>query len=149
MCVKLKAEGLEVSRALWASVVWSGSVMLGKWEVHTRMIQMALKVPITMSSCGDMEITLHLVPLQAPINPTRVNHIPPPQLRTLRKLAARVMPHLTEHMAHMSIRLLLHTARLILLVQCLVLVASVRKFLVALVHPQLPGGGLTLEHLAG
>ena len=112
--------------------------------MHTAMIQMRCKLRIPMSSGRDMEIPLHLIPLQTPIDPTRIRLLPPPQLWPLRKLLARIPPHLPEHMADMRILLLRLDAPTLLLAQRLI--HRIRPTpAIALVHPQIPTRILLLE----
>ena len=108
------------------------------------MVQMRRKLRIPMPSGRDMEIALHLIPLQTPIDPTRIRLLPPPQLWPLRKLLARIPPHLPEHMADMRILLLRLDAPTLLLAQRLI--HRIRPTpAIALVHPQIPTRILLLE----
>ena len=54
-------------------------------ERLTGMIQMLAHFHIAMASRRDMKVPLHLIPLQAPINPTtRPRHAPPQPRRFLK-----------------------------------------------------------------
>ena len=69
------------------------------------MIQMLPQFHVAMPSCCDVEVPLHLVPLQASINPTtRRWHTSPPPRRFLEPSLLLPVP---QYMAHMSILLLL------------------------------------------
>lgn len=86
------------------------------------MRQMLAHLPISMSTRGDMEIPLHLIPLQTPINPTSIRLIAPAHPRALRELAPRVAPHLAHDVVHMRVRLLRAQPISLLMVERLVLV---------------------------
>ena len=112
--------------------------------MHTAMIQMRRKLRIPMSSGRDVKIPLHLIPLQTSINPARIRLLPPPQLRPLSKLLARIPPHLPEHMADMRILLLRLDPPTLLLAQRLI--HRIRPTpTIALIHPQIPTRILLLE----
>ena len=69
------------------------------------MIQMLPQLHVAMPSRGDVEVPLHLVPLQASINPTtRRWHSPSPPRRFLESSLLLPVP---QNMPHMSILLLL------------------------------------------
>ncbi len=70
------------------------------------VIQMLPHFHIPMPSGGDVEIPLHLIPLQTPINPTILKRLPPLPPRRLVKVSLPP-PHLPQHMRHMRILLLL------------------------------------------
>lgn len=74
-------------------------------EDCTRMIQMLPELHIPMSPRRDMEVPLHLIPLQTTINPTTRSGHAPPQPR--RFLKPPLLPPMTQHMPHMRILLLL------------------------------------------
>ena len=108
------------------------------------MIQLSPHIPIPMTPGRDVEISLHLIPLQTPINATRVDSISPPQLGTLGELPPGVPPHLTQYMAHMGVLFLRLQPARILATKRLILV-----IVVALVRPELPAGGVLLQQLSG
>lgn len=108
------------------------------------MRQMLPQLTITMSTRGNMEIPLHLIPLQTPINPTSIRLLPPPHPWTLRKLPPRIAPNLAHNMVHMRVLLLRAQPVTLLVVKRLVLVRAV----VALLHPQFPRGFFALEEVA-
>ena len=71
----------------------------------TGMIQMLAQFHVTMPSRGDVEVPLHLVSLQASINPTtRRWHAPSPPGRFLE--SSLFLP-MSQYMPHMSVLLLL------------------------------------------
>lgn len=111
---------------------------------RTAVIQMRCKFLIPMPPGRDMEITLHLIPLETPINPTRIRLLTPPHPRTLRKLLPRIPPHLPKHMVHMRILLLRLQPVIILLTQRLI---NTRPA-IPLIHPQLPACIFPLQQLA-
>lgn len=98
-----------------------------------------------MSTRRDMEIPLHLIPFQTPINPTSIRLLAPAHPRALSKLPPRVAPYLAHDMVHMCVLLLRAQPISLLMAERLVLVRSV----VALLHPQVPGGLFALEQFAG
>ena len=69
------------------------------------MIQMLPKLHITMPPRRNMKVPLHLIPLQAPINPTTRPRHTPPQPRRL--LEPPLLPPMPQHMPDMRILLLL------------------------------------------
>lgn len=105
---------------------------------------MRRKLRIPMSSGRDVKIPLHLIPLQTSINPARIRLLPPPQLRPLSKLLARIPPHLPEHMADMRILLLRLDPPTLLLAQRLIHRIGPTPT-IAFIHPQLPTRILLLE----
>lgn len=72
---------------------------------HTRMVQMLPHLHIAMPPRRDVKVTLHLVPLQTPINPTARPRHTPSQPRRL--LEPSLFPPVSQHMRHMRILLLL------------------------------------------
>lgn len=86
------------------------------------MRQMLPDLSISMSTRRDMEITLYLIPLQAPINPTGIRLIAPAHPRALRKIALRVAPHLAHDVVYMRVLLLRAQPISLLMVESLVLV---------------------------
>lgn len=113
------------------------------------MIQMRRHLLIPMSPRRNMEIPLHLIPLQAAIYPTRIRSFPPPQRRALSKLAPRIPPHLPKDMMHMRILLLTTQPSLILMAQRLILMPAAVGLVIALLHPQTPARVLAFEQVAG
>lgn len=108
------------------------------------MRQMLPQLPISMSTRRDMEIPLHFIPLQTPINPTSIRLLPPTHARTLRKLLLRIAPDLAHDMVYMRVLLLRAQPVTLLVVESLVLVRTV----VALLHPQIPRCFFALEKVA-
>ena len=72
---------------------------------HTGVIQMLPHLHITMAPRRDMNVPLHLIPLQTPINPTTRPRHAPPQPRRL--LKPSLLPPMSQHMPHMRVLLLL------------------------------------------
>lgn len=71
---------------------------------HTRMVQMLPQLHIAMPPRRNMKVTLHLVPLQTPINPTARPWHTPSQPRRL--LKPSLFPPVSQHMRYMRILLL-------------------------------------------
>lgn len=115
----------------------------------TRMIQMRRHLLIPVSTRRDMKVPLHLIPLQTPVNPTRVRALPPAHPRPLRKLAPRIPPHFTQDMMHMRILLLRTQPVLVLMAKRLVLMCPAISLVVAFLHPQGPACILAFEQVAG
>lgn len=113
------------------------------------MVKMLRKLLIPVPSGGDMEIPLHLIPLQTPINATGVNRIAPSNTRPLRKLLPGIAAHLTHDMTHMCILLLSREPRILLVAQRLVLMAAGVRLVVALLHPLHPACILAAEQDVG
>ena len=113
------------------------------------MIQMRRKFLIPMPAGRDMKVPLDLIPLQAPINATRIGLLAPPHARALGELLPGVAPDLAQNMMHMRVGLLLRESCAILLAQRLVLVQPIRRLVVALIHPQRPAGIVFLQEFTG
>lgn len=111
------------------------------------MIQMLHPVAIAVPARRDVKVALHLIPLQTTINPTRINLLPPPELRSLRELLTRIAPQLTKHMARTRVLFLRRYAPLVLLIERLVFPTTAKGLVVALIHPQLPACWFALQHL--
>ena len=108
---------------------------------QTFVAQVLSKLHIPVPPRRDVEIPLHLVPLQAAIDPTRIiPHAP----RRPRRPAKRPLPppHLPQHMAHMRILLLGLLPR-----GAIALIRGPMQRLA--LHPQRPGGRVPVEHFAG
>jgi len=105
---------------------------------RTVMIQMLPKLHIPMPPCRQMKISLHLIPLQTPVNPTRLRLQSSLHPRRLPKLPL-LTPHLTKHMPYMCI--LLHLFHHLPTLQ----------FVYTPIHinPLLPTRGVPLQHVAG
>ena len=75
--VSLAVVVLEFGQCKSSSLLYT----LCKWgrggKTHTAVVQMLPKLHISMTSGRDMEVALHLVPLQTPIYPTGLQTIPP------------------------------------------------------------------------
>ena len=100
------------------------------------MIQMLPKLHIPMSPRSNMKIPLHLIPLQAPKNPTSLRLHPPLHPRRLLKLPF-LTPHLPQYMSHMCI--------LLLLLQSLATLQFMHPALH--INPLLPRRGISLQHI--
>ena len=70
------------------------------------MIQVLTKFHIAVPSRRNVKISLHLIALQTPINPTRLSRIPPLQSRRLLEFSLRA-PDLPEDVSYVRILLLL------------------------------------------
>lgn len=102
-----------------------------------------------MSSGSNLEISMHFIPLETPIDPARINYAPPPQPGGLGKLPTGVPPYLPHDMVRVHILLLRSKPRIILLVERLVFSRpATRMLIVALLRPHLPASGFTRERLA-
>lgn len=86
-----------------------------------------------MSSCRDVEISLHLVPLQAPKNPTAIRHLPPLHLGRLLELPLLTL-HLSEHMSDVRVLLLL--------------LHHLSTFQLVTARPPRPSGRIPCQHVA-
>lgn len=113
------------------------------------MIQMRRKITVSMAARRDVKVTLHLVPLETAVDAARVDGVATAQLGRLGELLARVAAHLAEDVVHVGVLVLGLQPAGVLLAEGLVLVGATVGLVVALVHPQLPAGGLALEQLAG
>ena len=116
MWEKLNAKG-DVSggaggRGSWGKAFWGGySWKMGLERENcygkrlTGVIQMLAQLHVAMSPRCDVEVALHLVPLQASINPTtRRWHAPSPPGRFLE---SSLLLAVSQYMPHMGIFLLL------------------------------------------
>ena len=108
---------------------------------RTLMAQMLPKFHIPMPARCDVEIALHLVPLQAPIHAARIPLRSPSHPGSLLIVPPR-LPHLPQHVRHMRV-LLLHVLSTPLVPQIVAVVHFLR------VHPRGPTGGVFLEQIAG
>lgn len=104
---------------------------------------------IPMATRGDLEVTLHLVSLEASVDATRVWDDAAAHARALGELAAWVMAHLAEDMADMGIGLLLGETVGFFVGEGLVFVGAVADLVVALLHPEEPVCVVAFEELAG
>ncbi len=88
MCEKLKAGAGWLAGGLLA-------VMVCREESsrRTMVIQMLPHFHIPMPSGGNVEISLHLVPLQTPIHPTALKRLPPLPSRRLLKFPLPPSPN--------------------------------------------------------
>ena len=111
------------------------------------MIQVRRLLHIPVPARRDMEIALQLIPLQAPVNPTRVRDLAPAHARALGKLPT-MSPRLAEHMVDMDVLLLRGQPILGLVAERLVLVFAAVQLEVALLHPQHPARVLAAQHVA-
>lgn len=104
---------------------------------------------ISMATRGDVEVTLHLVSLEAPVDATRVWDDAAAHTRALGELAAWVMAHLAEDVADVGVGLLLDETVGFFVGESLVFVGAVVGLVVALLHPEEPVCVVALEELAG
>jgi hypothetical protein len=95
-----------------------------------------------------MKITLHLITLQTPINPTRIRNLAPAHPRSLGKLASGIAAYLANNMVHVSVRLLRAESVIVLMVERLVFVRTIIGLVVTLLHPELPGRFFALKKVA-
>lgn len=138
MCEKLNADVVSTRVHFNQGMLWGG----------TFMIEMCPQILVSMPPSRDVKVALHFISLQTAIDPTRVGDITPSQGGTLGELPARIPTHLAQDMPHMDVLLLRQQPSRILLVERLVLVDPRGDLAVDLVHPQLPAGGLAVQHLA-
>jgi hypothetical protein len=104
---------------------------------------------ISVTTRGDVEVTLHLVSLEASVDATRVRDISAAHARALGELAAWVMAHLTENMADVGVLFLLGETVGFFVGEGLVFVGAVAGLVVALQHPEGPVCVVAFEELAG
>lgn len=91
---------------------------------------------IPMATRGDLEVTLHLISLEASVYATRVWGDAAAHARALGELAAWVIAHLAEDVADVSIGLLLGETVGFFVGEGLVFVGAVAGLVVALLHPE-------------
>lgn len=106
-----------------------------------------LAVPV--ATRGDVEVTLHLVPLETSVDATGVWDDTAAHTRALGELAARVMAHLAEDVADMGVGFLLSETVGFFVGEGLVFVGAVVGLVVALLHPEEPVCVVAFEELAG
>lgn len=104
---------------------------------------------IPMATRGDVEVTLHLISLEASVDTTRVWDDAAAHARALGELAAGVIPHLTEDVPDMDVGLLLGETVGFFVGEGLVFVGAVAGLVVALLHPEEPVCIVAFEELAG
>lgn len=112
------------------------------------MIQMRRKFMIPMTPGCDMEVPLHLIPFQTTVDPTRVLHIAPTQLRALSELLSRIRSHMVQYMARVDVLLLLQESVRVFAAQRLVFIRPVARLVVPFLHPQDPARVLLFQQAA-
>jgi hypothetical protein len=95
------------------------------------------KLGIPVPSCRNMEITLNLVPFQAPKYATRIRLLPPPELRRLLKLPP-AFSHMAQHMTYTLVFFLSGSSLFIFFMQGFVCTTASSPLVAKFFGPQLP-----------
>lgn len=104
------------------------------------MREMLPQFLIPMPSRRNVHIPQDLIPLETPVDPTRISRHTLPQLRALGELPSRVIPDMRNDVLRMHILLLRHQPLRILGIERLVLKHSRGDLPVELLVPHLPVG---------
>lgn len=113
------------------------------------MVQMRRELAIPMPPGSYVKVSLDFIALQTAVNPTRILHITPAQPRTLGELLPRIRPDMVQYMASVSVLLLLREPVCMFVAEGLVLVRSVGRLVIPLLHPQYPARVLLLQQVSG
>lgn len=105
------------------------------WERRTLMLQVHPELHITVATCGDVEISLHFVALDAPVYPTRIR-LSPPQLGRLGELPLATLGH-SQVIVH-----------ILFISQAVAIPKAVLQLMVLVAPPQLPSSLVLGQHFS-